>query len=74
MLKGHVKNIEAKVWQNGHETLKMNSYFHAPAGPVQCKTHQSRINAPDVKWLAGFIIFNMTHNTSQKNTPWFDQS
>ena len=28
---GHVKNNEAKVWQNGHETWKMNTHFDAPA-------------------------------------------
>ncbi len=30
-LMGHLKNIEAKVWQNGHETWRMNSHFDAPA-------------------------------------------
>ncbi len=46
--KGHVENNEAKVWQNGHATWKM-------------KTYQSRINVPDVIFLADFVIFNMTH-------------
>ena len=73
-LKGHAEN--AKVWQNGHETWKMNTYFDAPASfflmgatitqtkwnicSVQCKTCQSRINVPDILFLAGFIIFSMT--------------
>ena len=28
---GHVKSNEAKVWQNGQETWKMNPHFDAPA-------------------------------------------
>ena len=29
---------------------------------VQCKTYESRINVPDILFLAGFIIFSMTPN------------
>ncbi len=30
-VKGHAENNEAKVWQNGHETWKVNTHFDAPA-------------------------------------------
>ncbi len=36
---GHVKDNEAKVWQNGHETWKMNPHlalFDAPAWELLC--------------------------------------
>ena len=35
---------------------------------VQCKTCQSRINVPDVLFLAGFIIFSMTRKVSNRVT------
>ena len=32
--------------------------------PVQCKTYQTRINVHNVLFLAGFIVFSMTHRLS----------
>ncbi len=48
--KGQVKNNEAKVWQYGHETWKMNFPFDAPASFF-----------PSHKWLDGLFISQCTH-------------
>ena len=55
IIRGHVENNEAKVWQNGHETWKMITR-------KMCKTYQNRIKLMSLMFifLGGFVIFNMT--------------
>ncbi len=68
---GHVKNNEAKVWQNGHETWKMNPHFHAaasffpshtPRKNTQSSTKHTRTEqiALICRIWGCFIIFDMT--------------
>ncbi len=61
--RGHVKNNEAKVWQNGHETWKMNPHFDAPAsfflmGPTMAHT----------KWYIS-KCYTQKKYSIQRNTP-----
>ena len=48
---GHVKNNEAKMWQNGHEMWKMNPHSEPHSQKkyqIQCKMHQIRTNCLDM--------------------------